>query len=263
LHTKDALFSILAEGEGKTATQLQREIKKRYKKSVSFQAVLKAVRALIASHVLTKEKKLYTLNKDWIFEARKYLDSLYTEHFKVARPLKKVEMSKDITIYTVSNLFELDRLWNDLLTSWAKQSSSHKINVCRGKHAWWLLSRLEEEDILHNFMLAQGVKTYNIITSKTPLDKQAQKYYQDKGENTKILSTKQRSEVYLASFGPYILKFELPLLLEKRLEEIYTAKDIDLKRITDLFNHHESIEITLIKDELLASQTQKEMMDSF
>ena len=34
LTTKDAVFSILAEGEAKTLTQLQREMKRRYKKLI-------------------------------------------------------------------------------------------------------------------------------------------------------------------------------------------------------------------------------------
>src|SRR3989338_5855104 len=160
---KDCVFSLLAEGAPKTLTQLQREMKRRYHKSVSFQAVLKAVHALHQSGVIHKEKKLYSLNKDWIFETRNYLDRLYLEHFKVAKPLKKVELGTDVTIYTVSNLLELDRLWNDLLVTWAKKETENKANACKGNHCWWLLPRLQEEDILHDVMIKQGITTYNLL----------------------------------------------------------------------------------------------------
>ncbi|MEK6825308.1 MAG: hypothetical protein AABY00_00825 [Nanoarchaeota archaeon] len=265
--TKDAVFSILAEGEPRTATQLQRELRRRYKKSVSFQAVLKAVRTLQESRVLVKEKKTYFLNKDWIFETRQYLDRLYTEHFKVAKPIKKVEMGKDITIYTVSNLLELDRLWNDLLTTWAKQETANKTNVCKGRHCFWLLLRLQEEDILHDLMLQKGVITYNVITSNTPLDKQAGKYYAHKGEHTKISLNKDSEDKYLAAFGNFVLKFNIPENINKELEKIYQKtkkpQDLDLKKATDIFKETVSIEVTVIKDEMLARQVQKEIISRF
>lgn len=264
---KDCVFTILAEGEPKTLTQLQRELKRRYKKSVSFQAILKAVRALLASRVLAKEGKLYTLNKDWIFETRRYLDRLYTEHFKVAKPLKKVEMGADVTVYTVSNLLELDRLWNDLLVTWAKHAQENKVNVWKGSHCFWLLPRLQEEDILHDLMLQQGVTTYNLLTSNTPLDKQAAKYYVGKGAHVKIKKQRNKEDRHLAAFGPYVLRFVIPQNIAKELEKLYekTKKpdDLDLKKAADVFKEQVPIEVTLIKDETLAGQVLREIMRQF
>ncbi len=265
LTTKDAVFSILAEGETKTLTQLQREMKRKYKKSVSFQAVLKAVHALHTAKVIHKERKFYSLNKDWIFETRRYLDHLYTNHFKVTQPVKKVEMSKDITVYTVSNLLELDRLWNDLLTTWAKQEIQNKVNVCKGKHAWWLLPRLQEEDILHDFMIKQEIRTYNLFTSNTSLDRQALKYYQSKGEHAKIKKEKDNS--YFSAFGTFLLKFDIPQKTAKELQKIYEdtqkLEDLDLKKAADLFKQEESIEVMVIKDETLSRNLQEEIIKEF
>src|SRR3989338_7547007 len=115
--TKDRVFSILADGEEKTITQLHREIKKRYGISVTFQAVLKAVRSLETMDVVDRKEKRYELNTDWIIETRWFFDRLYGDRIGVKKPVRKNELGKNVVIYEVHNLLELDRLWNDLLTN--------------------------------------------------------------------------------------------------------------------------------------------------
>ena len=244
---KDMVFSILIDDISKTLTQLHKEIKRRYGVSVSFQAVIKAVHSLLDSSVLIKEKKLYSIDKDWIFRSRNFFDNLYTEHFKVKKPVKKVELSKNITVYTVHNLLELDRLWNDLLTNWAKEEKKDKRNCWRGKHAWWLIPRLQEEDILHDFLIKHNVKTYNLWIDNTPLDKLAIKYYSRKNEFTKI-NTRIKLEIdsHIAAFGDNIIKFEIPTKISKELERIYKKtnklKDLDIKQVIDIFKENTEIE---------------------
>src|SRR3989344_8767998 len=116
---KDLIFSILIESEPKSFIQLQREIKKRYHLSFSFQAIRKAVNNLLERNILTKEKREYSLNKDWIVQTRNFFDKLYADHFKIKRSVN-IEVGKDVAVYTVNNLLELDRLWNDLITNWAR-----------------------------------------------------------------------------------------------------------------------------------------------
>ena len=178
---KDLVFSILVDDEAKTLTQLHRGIKRKYGRSVSFQAVIKAVKSLISHEVLVKETRFYSISKDWVFETRNFFDKLYSEHFKVKRPMKKIELGKEIIVYTVANLLELDKLWNDLLTNWAKKEEEDKRNVWKGRHCWWLIPRLQEEDILHDLFEKNKIKTYNLLIENTLLDKIAVKYYRKKG----------------------------------------------------------------------------------
>jgi len=266
-NVKDLVFSILAEDVSKTLTQIHREIKKKYGISVSFQAVLKAVNSLLEKRVLEKKQKLYSISKDWIFETRTFLDNLYTEHFKVKRPIKKIEMGKDVTVYTLSNLLELDRIWNDLLTNWARKEKRDKRNCWKGRHAWWLIPRLQEEDILHDFMIKHGIKTYNLWLSNTPLDKMAAKYYQRKYEKSKIKKVKTEKDEHITAFGDNVIKFEIPLELSKKLEKIYQKtkrmEDLDVKQAIDLFKKNVEIEFTVIKDKFLANKIKEEVIDYF
>lgn len=264
--TKDMVFSILIEDEAKTLTQIHREIKRKFKISVSFQAVIKAVNSLLYSNVLTRKEKFYEINKDWIFETRNFFDRLYTEHFKVSKPMKKVELGKEITVYTVSNLLELDRLWNDLLTNWAKSEAKDKRNCWKGRHAWWLLPRLQEEDILHDFMISQGVRTYNLWTCNTKLDKLAMNYYSKKNEYAKVKTKEDpKTDLHIAAFGDVIIKFEIPAEISRKLEELYRKseklEDLDVKQAIDIFKENSEIEFTVIHDEMLADKVKEEIVN--
>ena len=266
-NVKDLVFSILAEGTPQTITQLQRELRRRYQKSVSFQAVMKAAIALVEKKVLQKEAMQYSLAREWIFESRNFLDRLYRIHFNVQEPIKKVELGKQIIVYTVSNLLELDRLWNDLLTNWAKNEKEDKRNVWKGKHCWWLVPRLQEEDLLHDFLIKQKIETYNLITSKTILDKIALKYYLKKGENVKMITDKIDKDLHISSFGEFLVKFEIPEQISIQLEKVYAkakhAENIDLKQVLDIFKETQQIEVTVLQDKMLADKIKEEIIREF
>lgn len=267
-NVKDIVFSILAEGSPQTMTQLHREIKKRYGLSVSFQAVLKAVNVLLAKKILQRDGMLYSLNREWVFESRNFLDRLYRIHFNVQEPIKKVELGKQITVYTVSNLLELDRLWNDLLTNWAKKEEGDKRNVWRGKHCWWLIPRLQEEDFLHDLFNKQKIETYNIIGEKTLLDKIALKYYMNKKEHVKMSSKfSENGNVHVSAFGDFLVKFEIPDEISKRLDKVYavtkSAEKINLKEVLDIFKENSLIEVTVIQDKMLADKIKEEIISEF
>ena len=266
-NVKDLVFSILAEGTPQTITQLQRELRRRYQKSVSFQAVMKAAIALVEKKVLQKEAMQYSLAREWIFESRNFLDRLYRIHINVQEPIKKFELGNQIIVYTVSNLLELDRLWNDLLTNWAKNEKEDKRNVWKGKHCWWLIPRLQEEDLLHDFLIKQKIETYNLITSKTILDKIALKYYLKKGENVKMITDKIDKDLHISSFGEFLVKFEIPEQISIQLEKVYAkakhAENIDLKQVLDIFKETQQIEVTVLQDKMLADKIKEEIIREF
>jgi len=266
--TKDLVFSLLIEAKAMTLTQLHRGIKRRYGKSVTFQAVIKAVKSLLEHKVLVKKKRLYSLNKDWIFEIRNFFDRLYTHEFKVKRPMKKVELGKEVTVYTIHNLLELDRLWNDLLMNWAKKEEKDKRNVWKGRHCWWLIPRLQEEDLLHDYFTKRKIKTYNLLSENTVLDRISFNYYLKKREKIKVSKkAREKTDVHLSAFGDYLVKFEIPTAISYKLERIYKKtrkiEDLDLKKVLDIFKEKTEIEVMVIKDKLLADKVKEEVISYF
>ncbi|MFC1752568.1 hypothetical protein ACFL96_04145 [Thermoproteota archaeon] len=265
--TKDLVFSILTADKQKTLTQLHREIKRKYGVSVTFQAVLKAVRSLLDHNVISRKGKLYSLNEDWIFETRNFFDDLYRKSFGVKKPVKKVELGRDVTVYTLSNLLELDRLWYELLMNWSKKERTDKRNCWKGRHAWWVIPRLQEEDVLHDFMIKKGIKTYNLWTSNTLLDRIAAKYYSKKKENVKIKVMKLSRDTHIATFGENVIKFEIPKKVSDKLERIFQKtkklEDLDIKKAIDVFKENTEIEFTVIKDKMIADKVKEDIVGEF
>ena len=267
-NTKDLIFSVLADSPPKTLTQLHREIKTKYGVSVTFQAVIKAVHSLLSHRVLIKNKRVYCLNQEWVFETKSFFDNLYRIHFNVKKPVKKIELGKEVTVYTVGNLLELDRLWFELLVNWSKQETEDKRNCWQGRHAWWIIPRLEEEDQLHDFLIKQQIITYNLWTCDTVLDKIAIQYYSKNNEHAKI-NTKIRLEKdsHLAAFGDKIIKFEIPTKISDKLEKLYRSTkkidNLDVKKSIDIFKERTEIEFMVIKDKLIADKIKEDIISHF
>ncbi len=264
---KDMIFLLLSQDESLTLSELNKKIKKVYQVSVSFQAVLKAVRLLRNVKVLSKGERKYSLNKDWIFETRNYFDKLYSVHFKVQKPAKRNELG-EVIVYSIHNLLELDRIWNDFLMQLAKKEQHDKRNVWKGRHCWWLIPRLQEEDLLHDYFATKNIKTYNLMSQSTLLDKIACNYYVQKNEYAKVVRKliTQKDE-HLGAFGEYIVKFEIPPELSRKIEVIYTQTkkitDLNFKKILDIFKEDHSIELTVIKDKFLADKVKEEIISYF
>ena len=264
---KDLIFSILIESEPKSFIQLQREIKKRYHLSFSFQAIRKAVNNLLERNILTKEKREYSLNKDWIVQTRNFFDKLYADHFKIKRSVN-IEVGKDVAVYTVNNLLELDRLWNDLITNWAREEKEDKRNVWKGRHCWWLIARLQEEDSMQDLLIKNSIKTYNLITTNSLLDRISKEYYFNKKRfckiNTKI---KLKSDIHISAFGDNLLKFEIPTAISKKLEKIYEKtkknQDLNLKEVLEILKEKNNIEIVVIKDKSIADKMKEDIISYF
>lgn len=265
---KDLVFSILSDGNSRTITQLHKEIKKLYGYSVSFQAVMKSINSLIEKKVLIRDKMNYTISSEWIFESRNFLDRLYRIYFNVSEPVKKVELGKEIVVYTVNNLLELDRLWSDLLTNWAKTEINDKRNVWSGRHCWWLIPRLQEEDMLHDLFKKNKIRTYNLLFENNELDKVALNYYKHKGENVTIRKKSYLvKDLHVSCFGETLVKFEIPEKISKDLEKIYSKtkniSNLNLKVVLDIFKENEEIEVTVIKDKFFADKLKEEIIKFF
>jgi len=185
LKVKDAIIYLLIEEKEKTLTQLHRSIQKKGI-TTSFQAVIKATKLLVEQKVIINNNKKYSINFDWIIKNKIFFDNLYKNNIKINNK-EKINKNENITTYKVNNLFELDKLWWDLLIEWANKEEKNKINIWKGQHMWWLIPRIEDENYLREFLGLKNIKSYFILENKNYLDKIASEYYLKKNEKVKII----------------------------------------------------------------------------
>ena len=78
-NVKNLVFTILVNEYPLKIIELTNFIKKRYGKSVTFQAVRKAILELVRDEVLIKKDNEFQINKNWVKDAKETIDKLYSE----------------------------------------------------------------------------------------------------------------------------------------------------------------------------------------
>jgi predicted transcriptional regulator len=108
---KNLVFTLLTKEYPLKLIELTNFIRKRYGKAVTFQAVRKAVLELVEEGVLIKEETAFSINKDWIVQAKKTLDGLYEQvHQQKNKPMSFDAIGEEISVFTFDSLAILRRL---------------------------------------------------------------------------------------------------------------------------------------------------------
>jgi len=125
------------------------------------------------------------------------------------------------------------------------------------------MPRIQTEESLREVFSKYKIKTYQIIENNTFLDKLAKDYYIGKKEHIKIISEKKDLDEEISVFGDIILRFKRPKIIKDKIKEIYKNKNIDLKKIIDLFSLEKDIELTVIKDKDIATNMINNIISKF
>lgn len=79
-NVKDLVVTLLTQEQPLSIIQLTNKIQKQYAVSVTYQAVRKAVNTLHAQKVLHKERKQYSIRKEWVLQLKSFFDTLLTTY---------------------------------------------------------------------------------------------------------------------------------------------------------------------------------------
>src|SRR3989338_8783802 len=102
---KNLVFSILTKEYPLKIIELTNFIRKRYGKSVTFQAVRKAILQLVEEGVLLEDNNQFSINKDWVVNGKKQLDTLYEELTQEKIKPKSINSIKgEVSIFTFDSL---------------------------------------------------------------------------------------------------------------------------------------------------------------
>lgn len=152
------ILQILAKEHPLTLMGIYRKLKAEHRAEMSFQAVRKAANQLADAGVLAKSReKEYEISSKWIFDSKKFFDGLSKSYRTKAKTRFKAEISNDrgYSEYHLSNLFELDNFWTDVLIHWADnfEKSEPKITATYNNCHWWFLINLGNEMSLWKYII--------------------------------------------------------------------------------------------------------------
>lgn len=257
---KDMVFSILMTDFPLSLIQLLNHTKSRYGVSVTFQAVRDAVLQLMRAKVLIKEGKHYSINREWILEAHRFVDSLEKTYFKKQDSVKnKIEVGQNMSVYTFPNLLTMDRVWNDIITdNFASNPNQPKIMTFESMHFWWVIVTLAQETALMRETIEKGIKHFYICYGNTPLDAWAVKHYNEIGLKS-IMLPKPKDFIEgnnIGAYGDLIIQTMYSKQTAEKITSFFRRykriEDIKLNELIDVVNEQTNEQLSVIKDSLLA-----------
>lgn len=269
---KNLVFTILTKEYPLRIIDLMSFIKKRYAKSVTFQAVRKAVKELIEDEVLSNNENKYQISKDWVKVTKEELDSLFLDLNKdKSEPAKTDSIGENISVFTFNSLNDLMKFWQDLIDIWFKnfQKGDNNINCYQAAHAWEGLLHIDKEKRLMSQLKRKGIKSYILSVGNSPLDKNIKKFYESIGIKTSISysSSSFDKSYYVGTYGELVIQSQYPKEIVEALDKFFkrnrTIQELNLSELSEIANKPIEIKLIVIKNISMAKQINKSILDQF
>ena len=268
--TKDLVISLLVDEYPLNAKQITNKIKNKFGVSVTFQGVYKAINQLINNDVLVKDGKNIQISKNWITNAKSFIDSLQRKYFEETKAVSKSAIGEDIQVYYFDNIIALDKFWNNILEAWFKDSTlKDEYLTQQSGHTWYVLGQLEEETAILNSIKEKNLKFYILSDGNTFLDKWSGRYY--KSQKFFYATNKSRKKRpknhYFIIYGDYIMESVYPDDLTTELDTIYDnvkeITDLNLNELIKVLRKKTQLKITIMKNSVLAKRLRKDILKHF
>lgn len=262
-NVKNLVFTILTREYPLKLIELTNLIRKRYGKAVTFQAVRKAVLELADERVISRKENEFSINKEWILQAKETMDDLYEEIYNEKEKAKKFDsIGEEISVFTFNSVGSMMNFWENMIDEWVKKIDKWdpNVNCYQASHVWEVLMFPENERKIMTNLIEKGIKSYTLITSKTPLDKLVAKFYREVGIKVGFSpsSSEFDKEYAVGTYGELIAQTRLPKKIVDEIDSLFKkAKDIsslDLKKLSEIIHSKTEVKLTVTKNKSMAQQ---------
>jgi len=255
LSVKDLVISTLTLEYPLTLARLTNSIRRRFNAGVTFQGVRKAANQLLDGGVLEKRGKEYSVQKEWIWKLRNFVEQLEEGYFSESQVRDVQTLGEEITVYTFDNLIDSDQFLNRLISKWFEQSPGLQY-LQKAGHAYFMVGNLEEENRINELMKSKKVEFYTLVGGGTPLDKWAGGYFRKQGFHYK--HGEGDTSKYFAVYGDRLFQYETPSRLTKKIDVVYKkAKNfeaLDVAALITFLRKRIALKVTVMNSPLLAEQ---------
>jgi hypothetical protein len=268
---KNLVFSILTKEYPLKLIDLTNYIRKRYGKSVTFQAVRKATLSLVDDEVLVRDRNEFSINRDWVAEAKATLEKLHADLQQKRTPAQVDSVGGDVTVFTFSSVAKMMRFWQDIVDEWYRKFKPNdlKINCYQGAHYWEALLYPDTERKVWEQLKKKGITSYTLSTGNTPLDRSTDRFYRSVGLHTRIVPAQSTFDhtYYVGTYGQLVLQTQYPKDIAKDIEKFFRKnkriEDLDLRELSAIVHRACTVKLTVIKNFAMAQQINKSIMDQF
>ncbi len=269
-NVKNLIFSILTKEYPLKLIELTNYIKKRYGKSVTFQAVRKAAMQLVEAGVLKKDGKEFFIDIAWVKEGKKVMDTLHEELTTTKITEARVDaVGGEVSVFTFTSLNELMKFWQTLIDDFYKKftKGNYPYNCYQGAHTWEGLLHLETEEKIMGQLKKKGIKSYSVTSGSTLLDRNLAKFYNKIGVKTVIApsSSSFDKSYYVATYGDLVVQTTYPKRLVEEMDNFFkknkTLNNFDASELLAIVNKPNKMKLTVIKNLEMAKHINKSIVD--
>ncbi len=253
---KNQILGSLSEEWLLTAKQLHNAIKRQHSSTVSYQAVHKAAKELIAEGVLQKDPQgKLGISYAWV---RKTADFSRRLEFSFK---EKVDDS-GISNFTFNSHIELGKfIVNSFLLY---PNPEKKPGLCFWKHAYPLAGVSQEEHELMKRIFSETTH-YAVCNSDTFLDRMTQGYLSKIGKKAVTGKISTRLDTFVT--GDYVMQVYFTPSFEKEFDGLCrktkSEKNLDMKKLFEFGCKQQDIKVVVFQNQKLADQFRKEAKDLF
>lgn len=268
-NVKNLVFSILTKEYPLKIIDLTNFIRKRYGRSVTFQAVRKAILQLVEERVLLNQNNQFTINKEWVVNSKKQLDRLYEELTTEKTTPRSIDSIKgEVSVFTFDSLNKMMKFWEDIVDDWFDnfKEGDPNINCYQAAHAWEGLLHPDRERTLMGRLQEKGIKSFILGIGNTPLDRYIWKFYRKIGIKVAFnpSTTSFERTYYVGTYGETIVQVHYPKEIVDDLENFFkknkTIENLDLGELSDIVNKKQEIKLIVIKNLAMAKQINKSIV---
>lgn len=266
--TKNLVFSILSHEYPLRIVELSNLIRKRYGKSVTFQAVRKAVLELVQDKVLVQEEKQFLINKAWVKESKEHLDRLYQLLTQTkTQPATIDSLQGEISVFSFTTLHDMMQFWYSLMDEFLERMKPGDVNSYQSAHAWEAILYANQEQSIMKKYGGKKIKSYFLTTGTTPLDKQFIHVYKKLGmvcRQAPSMKSFDRTHV-IGTYGEMLVQVQLTDDMARRLDAFFrktkSLEDMNLLELTKIAETTTTVKMTVIRNEAMAKQINKSIID--
>ena len=263
------ILSILANEFPLRVFEIVNFIRKRYGKKVSFQAVSKEINFLIDKRILVKKNKKIEMNKEWVKELRNDAEEIY-EKIVLSKKFESKKPGEEITVLTLNSLNDAMVHYYKIIDKWFNdfKEGDNNLNCYQSLHLWEVLLHLEKEEKSISQLKKKGIKSY-LLTGSTKLDKSIINFYKKIGAKAKSQnSISEFDKTYsIGTYGDTIIQIKYPKKIIKQIDDFFkensSLNNLDLFSLSKILKQQEKINLTIIKNSVMAKQINKSILAQF
>ena len=257
-NTKNTIIELLSNTWPLSMKQIHTTLTKKQNRSITYQAVHKAIKELLEQDILFKKEQKYRLNINWIRSIKAFCSNMENSYLK--QMIKKENNHSTITVNCLWDLYKF------ILNSFSEDTfKSEKKSICVHSEYVWISPIGTENEWSELKTFLQHKKMLVLIHSNTPLDKFLKKSWENTGMKYKLGVETENSKLMMDLFiiGEYLIQIYYPsefVTLSKQMyKDAKTIADFSMDSLQDYFykKYDEGINILIHKNKHITNRIRK------